>query len=174
MPLRARVLVSFVAIALSSCASPPAQSVPPAPPDAAVLVDPTVPADLSGLAFLEGTWRGAHGAGHIEEHWTSIEGGSMLGMGRTIEGGVTRSFEHMVIGRDSRGGVSLLARPRGGEATAFSLVHLEGAHATFQNEHHDYPKRILYWRDADGALHFRIEGAPDDPAVEARLAPVSR
>ena len=28
----------------------------------------------------------------------------------------------------------------------------------FENRQHDFPQRILYWLDAAGAMHARIEG----------------
>ena len=30
--------------------------------------------------------------------------------------------------------------------------------AVFENRQHDFPQRILYWLDASGAMHARIEG----------------
>ena len=54
---------------------------------------------------------------------------------------------------------------------AFALVSVEGEQATFQNEAHDYPKRIVYWRTQDGALHYRTQGTDGDPVQEARMTP---
>jgi hypothetical protein len=35
----------------------------------------------------------------------------------------------------------------------------------FQNREHGFPQRILYWQDAQGALHARIEGPQGGKAV---------
>jgi hypothetical protein len=40
----------------------------------------------------------------------------------------------------------------------FKLVEAGEQRAVFQNLQHDFPQRILYWIDAAGALHARIEG----------------
>jgi hypothetical protein len=37
-------------------------------------------------------------------------------------------------------------------------VRLEGQAATFENLGHDFPKRIIYRKNADGSLTARIEG----------------
>jgi hypothetical protein len=38
---------------------------------------------------------------------------------------------------------------------------LSGCRAVFANPEHDYPQRIIYWRDGDDSLCARIEGQRD-------------
>ena len=51
-----------------------------------------------------------------------------------------------------------LASPAGAPVTSFRMVTLEDRRVVFENKEHDFPQRILYWLDAGGALHARIEG----------------
>ena len=38
------------------------------------------------------------------------------------------------------------------------MVESGDKRVVFENKQHDFPQRILYWLDAQGALHARIEG----------------
>ena len=49
--------------------------------------------------------------------------------------------------------------------TPFRLVESADKRAVFENKEHDFPQRILYWIDAAGALHARIEGPQDGRTV---------
>ena len=62
--------------------------------------------------------------------------------------------------------------PRAG--TAFRLIANADRRAVFANPEHDYPQRILYWIDEDGALHARIEGTQngENRASEWRWEPM--
>ena len=42
--------------------------------------------------------------------------------------------------------------------TDFKLVRLVGNEAVFENLTHDFPKRVIYRRNADGTLTARVEG----------------
>jgi hypothetical protein len=53
--------------------------------------------------------------------------------------------------------VYYVARPRGQGETAFRRVESGAGRVVFENPDHDFPKRIMYWRDGD-RLHARIEG----------------
>jgi len=50
------------------------------------------------------------------------------------------------------------ASPGSRPAVAFKLVEAGERRAVFENKQHDFPQRILYWLDAAGAMHARIEG----------------
>lgn len=78
-----------VTMALASIggAQPPQPSRPPASQPAAVLPasQPAVPAKLEELAFLEGHWRGELKSGRMEEYFSSIDAGMIMGMFRMID-----------------------------------------------------------------------------------------
>jgi hypothetical protein len=113
--------------------------------------------DLSRLAWLEGRWTGTQGGLETEEHWTSPSGNALVGMNKAVKAGRIVSFEFLRI-QHTKEGTAYLASPGGAPPTAFVLVELGDARVVFQNEAHDFPQRILYWLDAAGALHARIEG----------------
>ena len=56
-----------------------------------------VDAKIEDLAWISGDWETASGPMQIEEHWTRVAGGSMIGMGRTIAKGKTVFFEYLRI-----------------------------------------------------------------------------
>jgi hypothetical protein len=131
---------------------------------------------IEDLRFMSGCWHGTFesekGAGTIEEHYTDPASNLMLGTTRYLRGGEAVEFEFSAIRRDDRG-VWLTPYP-GGVASpdAFRLTSVEGGRAVFEAPEHDYPKRILYRRDADGTLNARIDAGADDPAgSEWRMTP---
>jgi hypothetical protein len=120
-----------------------------------VAAGPTVRSGAD-LAWLSGSWQ-TDGEPRIEEHWTPATANGLLGVGRTVRAGTTVFFEYVRIEvRDD--GVFYVAQPLGRPPTEFRLVKLEGQSAEFENPAHDYPKRIVYRRNADGSLYARVEG----------------
>jgi Domain of unknown function (DUF6265) len=109
------------------------------------------------LAWLEGRWEGEKGGLSMEEHWTSVRGGALLGLHRDVKGGRMVSFEFLRIEATPEG-TFYFASPRSKPPVPFKLVESDDTRAVFENRQHDFPQRILYWLDAAGALHARIEG----------------
>jgi hypothetical protein len=109
------------------------------------------------FAWMSGSWEMDDGKQRVEEHWTEAADNAIIGMARTVAGGRVVAFEYLrVEGRED--GIYYVAMPNGKTATSFKLVKQEGESATFQNLQHDFPKRILYRKNADGSLTARIEG----------------
>jgi len=112
---------------------------------------------IEDLAWISGDWETTSGPMQIEEHWTRVAGGSMIGMGRTIAKGKTVFFEYLRI--ESRAeGIYYVAHPKARPGTDFKLVRVEGQSAVFENLAHDFPKRLIYRKNADGSLTTRVEG----------------
>lgn len=86
------------------------------------------------------------------------DGGTMLGMSRTVAQGKTREFEFLQIRPDDHGDQHYIALPSGQKETWFKLVKLENKRAVFENPGHDFPQRIIYQLRADGSLLARIQG----------------
>ena len=116
----------------------------------------TVPS-FEKLAWIAGCWQGQMGSGVTQEQWMKPDGGSMLGMSRTVVNGKTPFFEFLQIKRDGEDLV-YLARPQGKEPTPFKLVKLNESAAVFENLQHDFPQRIAYQRQVDGSLIATLEG----------------
>lgn len=105
--------------------------------------------------WMAGSWSGASGGVKMEEHWTTADGGLMLGMHRDVKAAKS-SFEFLRI---EKRGDSLVyeAMPMGRPATPFPLKSASASRVVFENLQHDFPQRIIYWRDGD-KLCGRVEG----------------
>lgn len=118
------------------------------------------------LAWLAGCWEVADEATRSVEHWTTPDGGTMLGVSRTVRGERTVSYEFLRIWRDEQGDVYYTARPSGQAEASFKLVRLGAREAVFENPGHDFPQRITYRVRDDGSLFARVENiAPDSQRV---------
>jgi hypothetical protein len=111
---------------------------------------------LEPLAWMAGSWSSEQDGTRLEEHWIQPSGATMLGVNRTVRDGRTVFFEYLRIER-SDDGVVLQASPLGRAPTVFTLVELTEGRVVFENPDHDFPQRIIYWRDGD-ELRARIEG----------------
>lgn len=112
---------------------------------------------IDSLAFMAGSWAGGGDLDREEEHWTAPRGGMMVGMHRDLRGGRARSFEFFRI--VERGDTLLyLTQPGGRPAIAFRAIEVSASRVVFENPEHDFPQRILYWREKAGELKARIEG----------------
>jgi hypothetical protein len=132
------------------------------------------PPTIADLAWLAGSWVGETGGILMEEHWTAPDGNSMVGMHRDVGKGGTMLFEFLRI--EQRGDqMTYWSMPNGrSPATAFPLKELSGTRVVFENPAHDFPQRIIYWKDGSD-LRARIEGTmKGKPASEEwRWAPGS-
>ena len=106
--------------------------------------------------WMAGSWRGTVDGVTMEEHWTSAAGDVMLGMHRDVRSGVKTSFE---FARIEKKGDTLVyqAMPGGRPATPFTLKESSAQRVVFENPEHDFPQRIIYWRESN-KLCARVEG----------------
>ena len=105
----------------------------------------------------------------MEELWTGPRGGALLGLHRDVKGQRLLSWEFLRI-QATDAGIVYFASPRSAPPTAFKLVEAGDKRAVFENKEHDFPQRILYWVDAKGALHARIEGPQGGKTVAEEWA----
>ena len=121
------------------------------------LVDQTPKMALADLAWMAGSWSGtAHGI-DMEEHWTAPKGNSMIGIHRDVGKGRTLLFEFLRI-EQLGNQIVYLSMPNGrSPATPFPLKELSGTRVVFENPEHEFPQRIIYWKDGND-LRARIEG----------------
>jgi len=113
--------------------------------------------EVDALAWLEGRWSGEKDGVLVEEYWTNPQGGALLGLHRDVKNGRLASWEFLRID-STDAGVFYFASPRSAPPTPFELVERGDKRVVFENKQHDFPQRILYWLDAQGLLHARIEG----------------
>ncbi len=161
-----------VAASPSNANAPPTHpSSPPAAPktdslakksDSTTITDEKANArKLDDLSWLVGSWLERKTGVETEEHWIAPKGDVMLGMNRTVRESGRTSFEFLRIARTPTG-ISYFASPGGRPATEFKLIETAEKESQkkviFENREHDFPQRIIYWRDDDGSLRARIEG----------------
>lgn len=141
-------------------------------PGAGAVAEAPRGASLGSVAWLAGCWESRRGERHVEEQWMAPEGGSMLGMGRTVRGERTVEFEFMRIDTDGDALV-FTSRPSGQAEASFRSVRITDSSVLFENLEHDFPQRILYERQKDGSLLARIEGKDNgtDMQVEFPMTP---
>lgn len=117
---------------------------------------------IEKLAWLSGSWQVQGGKMTVEEHWTRPSAGTMIGMARTIAGEKTVFFEYLRI-ETRPDGIFYVAHPKARHpGTDFKLVRMNESEVVFENPQHDFPKRVIYRKNADGSVTARIEGDPGD------------
>ena len=131
---------------------------------------------LQDFAWLAGHWRIDQGDRQVDEQWMAPAGGLMMGMARNIQGDkmmkgistplpgkpVNSVFVRAVNYTDPNGDIFYIASPSKQTETAFKLTSLRDGEAVFENPQHDFPKKIVYARQADGSLLAAIEGPGRD------------
>ena len=123
----------------------------------------TVPATtLAGLEFMSGCWRSGEGERYFEEVWTRPTANLMLGLSVYVRDG--RAVGHEMTRVTAEDGKVVMTPYPDGERSphGFVLTTLRESEAIFEAPEHDYPKRILYRRNADGSRWARIDGGPED------------
>lgn len=111
-------------------------------------------------SWMAGAWTAGLDGAKIEEHWTDARGKLMVGMNRTVYPNGRTSFEFIRI--ELRDGKPVyLAMPGGrSPATAFPMTSQSANRIVFENPAHDFPQRVIYWRDGK-RLCARVEGTMD-------------
>jgi hypothetical protein len=129
---------------------------------------------IGALAWLEGTWNCISGPNElVEERWSSLRGGMMLGSGRTLRRGEEAeravAFEFLRIEIRS-GEVVYIAQP-GGRApgTEFVLRSASDTAWSFENPAHDFPRLIHYERLDDARMRVQLSGEEQGTPTELSL-----
>lgn len=114
---------------------------------------------LADISWIAGSWQTAPaGRAQVEEHWTAVAGGSMMGVSRTVAGDKTVEFEYLRI-EQRADGIYYVAHPKARcPGTDFKLTRASATEAVFENPQHDFPKRIVYRKGADDSLTASIDG----------------
>ena len=118
---------------------------------------------LEMLSWLAGCWTSQAGPRQIDENWMKPAGGTMLGMGRTVAKGQTREYEFMRLHQEGDD-IFFTAIPSGQAETSFKLTTWSGGKFVFENPQHDFPRRVIYRKNADGSLTASVDGGPGTKA----------
>ncbi|HEV2841812.1 MAG TPA: DUF6265 family protein [Chthoniobacterales bacterium] len=113
---------------------------------------------INDLAWLKGCWTSSRSGRATTEHWLKPEGGTMLGISRTVAEGKTVEFEFMQIREEPGDGIFFIAKPSGQPEATFKLIKGGAREVIFENPQHDFPQRVIYRLQDDGSLLGRIEG----------------
>lgn len=108
------------------------------------------------LAWMSGCWEISRPNRHVVEHWSAVEGGTLIGMSRTVANGKTSEYEFLLI-REGTKGLEYVAKPSRQPEAVFTSTKVAANEVVFENPAHDFPKRILYKRAGD-TLTAAVEG----------------
>jgi hypothetical protein len=110
----------------------------------------------SDVRWMSGCWDSSRNGRHVIEYWMPPEGGTLIGVSRTVADGRTVEWEFLMV-REGQKGLEYVAKPSGQPEAVFVSTRVSPTEVIFENPTHDFPQRIIYKRDGD-ALVASIEG----------------
>ena len=112
--------------------------------------------EIEKLAWMTGTWTQNKNGEIVQESWLGPKGKMMAAVNLTSSAKRT-SFEFLRI-VETPTGLAYLASPGGKPPVEFKLKEITDKRVVFENPAHDFPQRVMYWIEPDGAMIARIEG----------------
>jgi Domain of unknown function (DUF6265) len=103
------------------------------------------------VGWMSGCWALTRDGRRVMEQWTPPEGGTLMGLSRTVANGRTVEYEFLLI-RSGASGLEYVAKPSGQAEAVFTATRVSATEAIFENPAHDFPKRITYKRDGDSLI----------------------
>ncbi len=127
--------------------------------------------DVDQAAWLGGCWVASAGDVRTEEIWMEPEGGLMVGMARTVRGGVATGYEFLLL-QPVDGRLTYSAHPSGQNPTDFPATEMSTEMMRFENPQHDFPRAIEYERTSPDSLTAKVYGeiGSREPAFVLRYA----
>jgi hypothetical protein len=117
--------------------------------------------DVEDLSFIAGCWGADNREAGSGEYWVLTDAGELLGIGRTVENGVTVSYDFKSIRRQGDV-ISLSTRPACPLEETLHMVNREEKAVTFQAQDATaVPERITYRRVSADRLVMTLEGRYD-------------
>lgn len=121
------------------------------------------PTPIEKLSWMSGTWVQTKGDSSVQETWLGPNGKLMVGANLTYSTRRGGNYEFLRI-VEHADGLSYYGSPSGKTPVEFKLKEITDTKVIFENLAHDFPHRIIYWLEADGAMKARIEGTMGDKA----------
>ncbi|MEO8385848.1 MAG: DUF6265 family protein [Betaproteobacteria bacterium] len=112
--------------------------------------------EIEKLTWMTGTWTQNKDGEIVQESWLGPKGKMMAAVNLTSSAKRT-SFEFLRI-VETPTGLAYLASPGGKTPVEFKLKEMADKRVVFENPAHDFPQRVMYWIETDGAMTARIEG----------------
>jgi hypothetical protein len=123
---------------------------------AATMASQGAATSVADLAWLSGCWQQRAGSRTVTEFWLPPDGGTMIGVSRTVNAGKTVAHEFLLL-RVGLRGLEYVAKPSGQAETVFIATTVGAGEVVFENSAHDFPTRITY-RKTDGGVAATIDG----------------
>lgn len=115
-------------------------------------------ADISKFSWLSGKWEGSFGEMKTFEEWQPLSGNVMEGRGGVTSGTDTMFAEGIKL-EVKEGELYYTAKVPGNPGPVdFKFKGYTNDTAIFENPEHDFPSRVLYFKNADGSLYAKIDG----------------
>ena len=114
------------------------------------------PPSIKDVAWIAGCWELDRNGRHVTESWLPPEGGTMMGVSRTVSGSRTVEWEFLII-REGKAALEYVAKPSGQAEATFTASRASAGEVVFENAAHDFPQKIHYTRDGN-TLMAAIEG----------------
>jgi hypothetical protein len=112
---------------------------------------------VEDAAWLTGCWKTTVGTRAVTELWLPPDGGTMIGLSRTVSRGKTVEYEFIVLRSGTRG-LEYVAKPSGQPEAVFTATTVSRDELILENPQHDFPTRIGYRRTREG-LTATVSGA---------------
>jgi hypothetical protein len=147
--MRALLVRSLLCAAVLSVAATPALRAEDAPAAPAT--------KASDLAWLVGRWTSGGGDDGFEESWLPVGGGTLAAVSRLVHGGETGMYELSAIEPEGDGLVLRIRhfsrglepwKSEAGAAPTWRLVRAAAREAVFEDPAREFPRRIVYRREA--------------------------
>jgi hypothetical protein len=130
--------------------------------------------DVQQLQWMAGAWAGNIDGDRIEEHWSSNDGDTLMGMFRWLKGDAVYLYEFMLISKSELGVTlqikhfrpDLVGWEEKDDAVTFYFQTLEGNTVTFDNGKYGDLNRVLQYTLTDGGqlistVYSSVSGEPN-------------
>jgi hypothetical protein len=126
-------------------------------------------ADVASASWMAGCWVAGSGASQSDEVWMVPHGGMMVGITRTVRGGVARGFELAVL-HNKDGNLIFTAYPSVQTPADFQATKVSHEVLRVENAQHDFPQAIECVPTPPDSLIAHVYGdvAASTPAFSLR------
>jgi hypothetical protein len=115
-------------------------------------------AEIGSFSWLSGKWVGKYDSIPIFEQWKTADGKVMHGRGGVLSGKDTVFAENVSI-EEREDGLYYIAVVSGNPAPAeFKFTGYKNDTAVFEDPTHDFPQRVLYFKNEDGTFYACVDG----------------
>jgi hypothetical protein len=114
--------------------------------------------DITSFKWLEGSWVGKYDSVPVFEQWKPAEKTIMFGRGGVLNGKDTVFTEKVQL-EEREDGIYYIAMLKDNPgATEFKFSGFKNDTAVFENPSHDFPQRVLYFKNNDGTFYAGVDG----------------